>query len=102
MCIRDRSGACTAISTPITIIDPPPLVLESIEAVPVSCFGDMDGQIIIEASGGTGIIRYAMTPQLSEFFEPDDPLFPNQKIFTDLAPGNYEVIIQDDLGCTIT
>ena len=97
-----QSGACTAISTPITIADPPPLVLDSIEAIPVSCFGDMDGQIIIEASGGTGTIRYSMSPQLSEFFEPDDPLFPNQKIFTDLGPGNYEVIIQDDLGCTIT
>ena len=38
----------------------------------------------------------------AEFFEGDDPMFPNRKTFTDLAPRSYEVIIQDDLGCTIT
>ena len=97
-----ESGGCTAISTPITIVDPPPLVLDYIEAVPVSCNGDMDGQLILEASGGTGIIRYSIADQLSEFFEADDPLFPNRKTFTDLGPRSYEVIIQDALGCTIT
>lgn len=97
-----ESGGCTTISTPITIIDPPPLVLDYIEAVPVSCFGDTDGQLIIEASGGTGIIRYSIADQLSEFFEGDDPLNPNRKTFTDLSPRSYEVIIQDELGCTIT
>jgi len=96
------SGGCTALSPPITITDPPPLVLDYIEAVPVSCFGDTDGQLIIEASGGTGVIRYSIADQLSEFFEADDPLFPNRKTFTDLVPRSYEVIIQDDLGCTIT
>ena len=97
-----QSGGCTAISTPITITDPPPLVLDYLEAVPVSCYGDTDGQLIIEASGGTGVIRYSIADQLSEFFEGDDPMFPNRKTFTDLAPRSYEVIIQDDLGCTIT
>ena len=96
------SGGCTAISPPISILDPPPLVLDYLEAVPVSCFGDTDGQLIIEASGGTGVIRYSIADQLSEFFEGDDPMFPNRKTFTDLAPRSYEVIIQDDLGCTIT
>ncbi len=97
-----QSGGCTAISTPITIMDPPPLVLDYIEAVSVSCFGDLDGQLIIEASGGTGVIRYSISDQFSEFFEGDDPLFPNRKTFTDLIPRTYEVIIQDELGCTIT
>lgn len=97
-----QSGGCTAISTPITITDPPPLVLDYLEAVPVSCYGDTDGQLIIEASGGTGVIRYSIADQLSEFFEGDDPMFPNRKTFTDLSPRSYEVIIQDDLGCTIT
>ena len=58
--------------------------------------------MIIEASGGTGIIRYSIADQLSEFFEADDPMFPNRKTFTDLSPRSYEIIIQDDLGCTIT
>jgi gliding motility-associated-like protein len=97
-----QSGGCAAISTPITIVDPPPLVLDSLVTVPVSCTGNNDGQLIIEASGGTGVIRYSIADQLSEFFEADDPLFPNRKTFTDLSPRSYEIIIQDDLGCTIT
>ncbi len=97
-----QSGGCSAISTPITISDPPPLVLDYLEAVPVSCNGDVDGQIIIEASGGTGVIRFSISDTLSEVFEGDDPANPNRKTFTDLTPRSYEIIIQDDLGCTIT
>lgn len=100
--VYGQSGGCTAISTPITITDPPPLVLDYLEAVPVSCNGDVDGQIIIEASGGTGAIRYSISDTLSEFFEGDDPANPNRKTFNDLTPRSYEIIIQDDLGCTIT
>ena len=97
-----QSGGCTTISTPITLEDPPPLVLDSLSAVPVSCNGDNDGQLIIEASGGTGVIRYSIADQLSEFFEADDPMFPTRKTFANLSPRSYDIIIQDDLGCTIT
>ncbi|MEM9076931.1 MAG: T9SS type B sorting domain-containing protein [Bacteroidota bacterium] len=97
-----QSGGCEAISTPIVIEPKPPLVLEYLEAVPVLCAGDSNGQIIIEASGGTGAIRYSISDNLSEFFVGDDPVHPNRRTFTDLAPRTYDVIIQDDLGCTIT
>ncbi|MCL6272880.1 T9SS type B sorting domain-containing protein [Muricauda sp. 2012CJ35-5] len=97
-----QSGGCEAISDPIIIEPKPPLVLEYLEAVPVACYGDTNGQIIIEASGGTGDIRYSISDTLSEFFEGDDPANPNRKTFNDLSPRTYDVIIQDDLGCTIT
>ena len=97
-----QSGGCEAISTPIVIEPKPPLVLEYLEAVPVLCAGDSNGQIIIEASGGTGDIRYSISDNLSEFFVGDDPMNPNRRTFTDLAPRSYDIIIQDDLGCTIT
>ncbi|MEP5617012.1 MAG: SprB repeat-containing protein, partial [Flavobacteriaceae bacterium] len=97
-----QSGGCEAISTPIVIEPKPPLVLDYLEAVPVTCHGDSNGQIIIEASGGTGAIRYSISDTLSEFFEGDDPVNPNRKTFNDLSPRTYDVIIQDDLGCTIT
>jgi len=45
----------------------------------------------IIASGGTGIIKYAISPQLNQFFETN--------IFENLSPGNYDVIVQDELGC---
>ncbi|WP_375586822.1 T9SS type B sorting domain-containing protein [Flagellimonas aurea] len=97
-----QSGGCEVMSTPIDIEPKDPLVLDYLEAVPVLCAGDMNGQIIIEASGGTGQIRYSISDTLSEFFEGDDPANPNRKTFNDLAPRTYDIIIQDDLGCTIT
>ena len=96
-----QSQGCTAISSEILISPKPPLVLERLEAVPVSCYGDLDGQVIIAASGGTGKIRFSISDTLSEFFEGDDPLLPNSITFRNLPPGIYEIIVQDELGCTI-
>lgn len=96
-----QSGGCSAISEPITISEPPPLVLESLEVYPVSCHGDVDGEIVIEASGGSGRIRYAISENFSEFFTGEDPENPNRMSFSDLRPKRYEIIIQDDLGCTL-
>ncbi len=97
-----RSGGCQAVSPPIEILPREPLVLEYFEVMDVSCAGDADGQIILEASGGTGRIRYSISDTLSEFFEGDDPVYPNRKTFDELPPRSYDIIIQDDLGCTIT
>lgn len=97
-----RSGGCEAISPPIEILPREPLVLDYFEVMDVSCAGDSDGQIILEASGGTGRIRYSISDTLSEFFEGDDPTYPNRKTFDNLPPRSYDIIVQDDLGCTIT
>ena len=97
-----QSGGCQAISPPIIIEPRPPLVLEYFEVAMASCTGAANGQIVLEASGGTGRIRYSISDTLSEFFEGDDPGQPNRKSFNDLAARQYDVIIQDELGCTIT
>lgn len=96
-----QSLGCTAISTEVLISPVAPLVLDRLEPVPVGCNGDTDGQIIIEVSGGTGIVRFSISETLSEFFEGDDPLNPNSITFRDLPPGTYEIIAQDELGCTL-
>lgn len=95
------SLGCTAISGEILITPKDPLILDRLEMVPVSCYGDVDGQVIIEASGGTGKIRFSISDTLSEFFEGEDPSNPNSFTFTDLPPGTYEIIVQDELGCNI-
>jgi gliding motility-associated-like protein len=60
---------------------------------PVSCNGANNGVFTVSASGGTGIIKYAISPNLNQFF--------NSNIFDNLAPGNYNVIVQDVLGCYV-
>ena len=54
------------------------------------CFGENNGTAIIqEVSGGTPPYQYAL----------DNGPFSDNNIFTGLAPGPYQVIIQDDFGC---
>uniref|UniRef100_UPI0026292F87 T9SS type B sorting domain-containing protein n=1 Tax=uncultured Maribacter sp. TaxID=431308 RepID=UPI0026292F87 len=59
----------------------------------VACSGGNDGVLEIIATGGTGIIKYAISPQLNQFFE--------TAIFEDLPAGTYQAIAQDELGCFV-
>lgn len=86
-----ESGDCDTASAPITITEPTsPLTIDFI-INDVTCSGNNDGVLTINATGGTGIIKYAISPQLDQFFETN--------IFENLAPGTYTVIVQDELGC---
>ena len=81
---------CAASSQPITISDPE-LLIADYEKTDISCFGEVDGSITINASGGTGILQYAISPDLNQFQE--------ENTFTGLAAGTYEVVVQDQNGC---
>ncbi|NND24600.1 MAG: T9SS type B sorting domain-containing protein [Flavobacteriaceae bacterium] len=87
------SGDCLTDSTPITITEPSAPLVADYTVSDVTCSGDNDGVLVINASGGTGIIKYAISPQLDQFFETN--------VFEDLAPGDYTAIVQDELGCYI-
>lgn len=86
-------GGCEEVSRAITITEPAPLVIETEEFTDVSCFGEEDGTITVEVSGGTGEIKYSITPNLDQF--------DTKNVFTDLTPGVYDVIAQDEKGCFI-
>ncbi len=89
--VHVESGDCETATAPITITEPTaPLIVDYI-INDVTCSGNNDGILEINASGGTGIIKYAISPQLDQFFETN--------IFEDLAPDTYTVIVQDVLGC---
>ncbi|WP_298901709.1 T9SS type B sorting domain-containing protein [uncultured Psychroserpens sp.] len=88
------SGDCNTASAPITITEPTAPLEVDFVVNDVTCSGNNDGVLEINASGGTGIIKYAISPQLDQFFETN--------IFENLAPGTYDVIVQDVLGCYIT
>ena len=89
-----ESGDCNATSDIITITEPTTALIVDYEVNNVRCNGENNGSIIIDASGGTGIIKYAISPNLDQFF--DTPNFDN------LPPGNYDAIVQDELGCFVT
>ena len=89
-----ESGDCIATSASISITEPDAPIDATIEVNNVSCAGNNNGMVEITASGGTGIIKYAISPQLNQFFETNT--------FENLEPGNYEIIVQDELGCYLT
>ena len=89
-----ESGDCDVASAPITITEPTAPLQVDFTVTDVTCTGNNDGVLEINATGGTGIIKYAISPQLDQFFETN--------IFENLAPGTYDVIVQDVLGCYVT
>ena len=85
------SGDCVTTTSPIAITEPDAALIAPFTATDVTCFGANNGSVAINASGGTGIIKYAISPQLNQFFDTNT--------FENLAPGDYDVIVQDVLGC---
>ena len=72
-----------------SVLIPAPLPITPVELTNdrVSCNGDTDGVLEISATGGSPGFTYQWT---------DGPTGP---LRTDLAPGNYTVIIQDSKSC---
>jgi len=92
--VRVTSDDCISTSNVITITEPSTPLTATFEINDITCSGSNDGILEITASGGTGIIKYAISPQLNQFFETN--------VFENLAPGDYDVIVQDALGCYLT
>lgn len=84
------SGDCEWVSTSIVISEPTALVVSS-DVTDVTCMGADDGIISLTVSGGTKEYQYAISPNLNQF---DD-----ESTFTDLAAGDYTIIVQDANGC---
>ncbi|TBN04664.1 T9SS type B sorting domain-containing protein [Hyunsoonleella flava] len=91
--VRVDSGDCLTTSAAIPITEPALPLEVTFNTTDVTCTGENNGSIEIIATGGTGAIKYAISPQLNQFF--DEP------IFEDLAPGTYQAVVQDELGCFV-
>ncbi len=93
------SGAsCGAVQGPFSI-KRPDAILFNATSVPVNCNGEGNGSISVEVtSGGVGLIQFAISPNFSEFFS--DPANPGKYVFDDLSPGTYEILLQDEKGCS--
>lgn len=89
-----ESGDCLATSDVITITEPETALDVDFEVTNVICQGENNGRLEIITSGGSGIILYAISPRLDQFFETN--------IFENLLPGVYDAIVQDELGCFLT
>ncbi|MFS4455345.1 T9SS type B sorting domain-containing protein [Maribacter sp. 2304DJ31-5] len=84
------SEDCRTLPEEVIIDQPIPLsYTEDIRNV--TCEGEDNGSITVTLSGGAGGYQYAISPNLNQF----DTI----NTFTDLAPGDYTIIAQDQNGC---
>ncbi|WP_433834502.1 T9SS type B sorting domain-containing protein [Flavobacterium anhuiense] len=89
--VRVVSGDCEK-EVPVTITEAAVKLTSSYAAEPIKCFGEKTGKIVVTASGGTGAIKFAISPFLAQFVD--------SGTFERLEAGTYTVIVQDILGCT--
>lgn len=84
--VTDANG-CETIQS--TSVNQPIELIASIEATPVSCFGDRDGMLTILTEGGTPPFQYSL----------DNQNFVGSNVLIGLEGGNYNVFIRDVNGC---
>ncbi|MBL0736261.1 T9SS type B sorting domain-containing protein [Flavobacterium sp. GN10] len=89
--VRVDSGDCQYDSAAIVINEPNEGLTVTSTATDATCFAANDGKITVTASGGTGVIKYAISPNLG--------LFDEKSVFDRLAPGKYTILVQDENSC---
>ncbi|HER08415.1 MAG TPA: T9SS type B sorting domain-containing protein [Bacteroides sp.] len=90
--VDDAEGCGPVPSSPMTVNEPPQMVLDSLKTGPISCHGSHDGRISIYVSGGIPPYEYSVDNQST--WNPDS-------VSSGLAPGNYEVFIRDANFCLL-
>ena len=86
--ITVTGGYCTVwdtVTVNISNIPPPTVAITD-----VSCNGGTDGQLDITVTGGTPPYQYSIDNGVT---------FGGSNIFTGLAPGTYDIVVEDALGC---
>ncbi|MBK7130860.1 MAG: T9SS type A sorting domain-containing protein [Crocinitomicaceae bacterium] len=86
--VVQSSAGCELQAGTITIIEPADFVIIT-TPVDALCNGSNDGEVDILASGGAGTISYSL----------DGTTFQSSSTIDGLGAGEYELVIQDALGC---
>ena len=73
-----------------------PQILPNEVISPISCYGDSDGAITLNVSGGSGSYTYQWDTTVSV------PNGSTNSFVTGLQEGTYTVTITDNMGCTET
>jgi hypothetical protein len=85
--LKDANGCKAAISS--EILQGADIIVTATNSGTVSCFGGNNGQVTATASGGTGLLKYAI----------DGVNFVTVSTFTSLTAGSYQVTVSDNNGC---
>ena len=87
--VADNNGCIDSINA--TVTEPANALAATSSVLTVSCFGEGDGIIAIQPTGGTPVYSYQWNPSVAT----TDSAF-------SLVPGNYVVTVTDNNGCETT
>ena len=99
--VRDSLGCID--TTIVEIIQPDPVLADSMLVTPTNCNGDSNGEITAFISGGTVVNAYSY-----QWYNPNGgPAYPANlsgitQTLTDLSAGIYTLSVSDDNGCSFT
>ncbi|MDX2359167.1 MAG: PKD domain-containing protein [Crocinitomicaceae bacterium] len=88
--VEDALG-CQATSS-VTLSPAPVPSITNVATNDPSCFGGTDGDITITASGGTGALSYSIDNGVT---------FQAGNSFSGLGAANYDIVVEDALGCQV-
>ncbi|OXA94724.1 gliding motility-associated C-terminal domain-containing protein [Flavobacterium hercynium] len=91
--VRVVSGDCNAVVKPVEIKEPAVGLGTTNVVIDATCFGENNGKIVMSYSGGTGLVKFAISPDLNQF--------DTKNTFEGLSAGTYTVVTQDENGCYI-
>ncbi|WP_407268266.1 T9SS type B sorting domain-containing protein [Tenacibaculum maritimum] len=88
--IRVTSGDCVTLTEAYEIKEPDVLEVTG-NKTDITCTGEKDGTITVNAVGGTGAYIYALST--------DPRKFQKENMFSSLPVGTYTVTVKDERGC---
>lgn len=88
--VTDIEGLTTTCDFFLTVLEAPSL---ECSPFPVTCPGELTGQILVSASGGSGE---------GYEFSLDGENYTASSVFSNLPSGEYTVFVRDGVGCTNT
>ncbi|WP_159247059.1 T9SS type B sorting domain-containing protein, partial [Tenacibaculum maritimum] len=88
--IRVTSGDCVTLTEAYEIKEPDALEVTG-SKTDITCTGEKDGTITVNAVGGTGTYIYALST--------DPRKFQKENMFSSLPAGTYTVTVKDERGC---
>ena len=87
----DANGC--SITSSVVLIQPSPIVFNSIDTTNLNCYNDGSGIIKINYSGGVGGLNYQIFPSGQTN---------NNGIFTGLNGGTYTIVVTDAANCSMS
>jgi gliding motility-associated-like protein len=86
--VTDANGCTTGLG-PVTLTEPPQIVINNVTATDETCHDAGNGTITVTAGGGTGTLYYTLIPGPTN----------TTGIFGSLSGNTYSISITDDNGC---